>query len=118
MNVFPNILHKNQNLKKLGQGFVDERAMITTTLISSCHWKTLVPFYLRKKSVLQTTDHRQATDHRQPTYRQVLHRSTNHRPPTHQQVHHRPTDHRPPTPEPLTGPPPTHRSPTYQPLTK
>ena len=23
--------------------------MITTTLISSCHWKTLVPFYLRKK---------------------------------------------------------------------
>ena len=23
--------------------------MITATLISSCHWKTLVPFYLRKK---------------------------------------------------------------------
>ena len=30
-------------------GFVDERAMITTTLISACHWKTLVPFWLRKK---------------------------------------------------------------------
>ena len=30
-------------------GFVDERAMITTTLISFCHWKTLVPFCLRKK---------------------------------------------------------------------
>ena len=23
--------------------------MITTALISSCHWKTLEPFYLRKK---------------------------------------------------------------------
>ena len=31
------------------QGFVDERAMITTTLTCSCHWKILVPFYLRKK---------------------------------------------------------------------
>ena len=29
--------------------FVDERALITTTLISSCHWKTLVPFCLQKK---------------------------------------------------------------------
>ena len=28
---------------------VRERALITTTLISSCHWKTLVPFCLRKK---------------------------------------------------------------------
>ena len=28
--------------------FVDERAMITTTLISSCNWKTLVPFFLQK----------------------------------------------------------------------
>ena len=24
-------------------------SLITTTLISSCHWKTLVPFCLRKK---------------------------------------------------------------------
>ena len=30
-------------------GFVDERAMITTPLISSSHWKTLVTFCLRKK---------------------------------------------------------------------
>ena len=30
-------------------GFVDERAMIKTTLVSPCHWKTLVPFCLRKK---------------------------------------------------------------------
>ena len=30
-------------------GLVDERALITTTLISSCHWKTLVPFCLQKK---------------------------------------------------------------------
>ena len=29
--------------------FVDERALVTITLISSCHWKTLVPFWLRKK---------------------------------------------------------------------
>ena len=28
--------------------FVDERAMITTTLISSCNWKTLAPFFLQK----------------------------------------------------------------------
>ena len=49
MNVSPNILTKNLNIKKLRHGFVDERAMITTTLIFSCHWKTLVPFCLRKK---------------------------------------------------------------------
>ena len=30
-------------------GFVDERVLMTTTLKSSCHWKTLVPFCLRKK---------------------------------------------------------------------
>ena len=28
---------------------MDERALITTILISSCHWKTVVPFCLRKK---------------------------------------------------------------------
>ena len=28
---------------------MDERALVTTTLISSCHWKTLEPFCLRKK---------------------------------------------------------------------
>ena len=39
MNVSPNILAKN--FKKLRHGVVDERALITTTLISSCHWKTL-----------------------------------------------------------------------------
>ena len=49
MNVSPNILAKNQNFKKLRHGFLDERALITTTLISPCHWKTLVPFCLRKK---------------------------------------------------------------------
>ena len=31
------------------QGFVDERELITTTLISSCHCKTLVPFCSQKK---------------------------------------------------------------------
>ena len=44
MNISPNIL-----AKKLRHGFVHERAMITTTLTSSCHWKTLVPFYLQTK---------------------------------------------------------------------
>ena len=37
MNVSPNILAKNQNFKKLRHGFVDERALITTTLISYCY---------------------------------------------------------------------------------
>ena len=49
MNVSQNILAKNEIFKKLRYGFVDERALITTTLISSCHWKTLEPFSLRKK---------------------------------------------------------------------
>ena len=49
MNISPNILAKNWDFKKLRHGFVDERAMITTTLIYSCHWKTFVPFCLRKK---------------------------------------------------------------------
>ena len=47
-NVSPNILAKNQNFKKLRHSFADERGLITTTLISCCHWKTLVPFCLRK----------------------------------------------------------------------
>ena len=49
MNVSPNILAKNYNLKKLRHDSVDERALITTTLISSFHWKTLVTFCLQKK---------------------------------------------------------------------
>ena len=50
MNVSPNILAKNENLKKLRwKSFVDERAMITTPLYSSCNWKTLLPFCLLKK---------------------------------------------------------------------
>ena len=49
MNVSPNYLAKNQDFKKLRHGFVDERALIVTKLISSCHWKILVPFCLRKK---------------------------------------------------------------------
>ena len=43
MNIFPNMLAKNKDFNKLRHGFVDERALILTTLISSCHWKTLVP---------------------------------------------------------------------------
>ena len=49
MNVSPNILAKNENLKKLRDDFVDERALITTTLISFCHQKTLLPFCFQKK---------------------------------------------------------------------
>ena len=44
-----NTLTKLQNFKKLRHGFADEGAMIKTALMSSCHWKTLVPFCLRKK---------------------------------------------------------------------
>ena len=49
MNVYPNILAKNWNFKKLRQCFVDERGLITPTLISSCYLKNFVPFCLRKK---------------------------------------------------------------------
>ena len=49
MDVGPNILTKNQNFKKLRHSFVDKRVPITTTLIPSCHWKTLVAFCLQKK---------------------------------------------------------------------
>ena len=51
MNVSPNILAKNYNFKKLRHGFVDERALITTTSISSCHWKTLALFCLQNKTL-------------------------------------------------------------------
>ena len=49
MNVSTNFLAKAYNFKKLRHGFVDKRALITTTLVSSFHWETLVPFCLRKK---------------------------------------------------------------------
>ena len=49
MNFSPNTLAKNENFKKMRHGFINERVLITTTLISSCHWKTLVTFCLRKK---------------------------------------------------------------------
>ena len=49
MNVSLNILAKNLNFKILRHRFVDARALITTALICSCHWKTLVPFCLQKK---------------------------------------------------------------------
>ena len=48
-NVSPNILAKNWNFIKLRHGFVDERALITTILISSCHRKTLALFLLTKE---------------------------------------------------------------------
>ena len=37
VNVSPNILAENRNFKKLRHIFVDEKALITTTLTSSCH---------------------------------------------------------------------------------
>ena len=49
MNVSRNILAKNQNFKKLRHDFVDERALITTTLTSYCQWETLLPLCLQKK---------------------------------------------------------------------
>ena len=47
--MFPQLSWLKIKISKTENGFVDERAQITTTLISSCHWKTLVPFCLRKK---------------------------------------------------------------------
>ena len=49
MNISTNNLAKNQNFKKLTEGFLDERALITTTLIYFCHCKTLVPLCLQKQ---------------------------------------------------------------------
>ena len=49
MNVSPNILARNLNFKKLGRGFVYEKALITVMLISSCYWKILEPFCLWKR---------------------------------------------------------------------
>ena len=45
----PKYLCQKLKLQKLRHAFVDERAMILMTPISSCHWKTLLPFCLRKK---------------------------------------------------------------------
>ena len=49
MNLSPNISAKNKNFKKLRHSFVDDSALTTTTLISSCDSKTLAPFCLQKK---------------------------------------------------------------------
>ena len=49
MNVLLNILAKSSNFKKLRHAFVAERALIATTLISSCDWKILVPFGTQKE---------------------------------------------------------------------
>ena len=49
MNVSSNILAKIWNFTKMRHCFVDERALITTTLISSCERKPLYLFCLRKK---------------------------------------------------------------------
>ena len=46
---FPKYLGSKLKFQKLRNGFVDERALKTTTVISSCHWKTLVPFCLQKE---------------------------------------------------------------------
>ena len=54
MNVSPNILAKNSSIKILRHSFVDKRAMITGTLESSCHWESLPPFCLRKKTPEKT----------------------------------------------------------------
>ena len=49
MSVSPNILAKNKNFTNLRHRFLDERALITSTLISYCNLKTLVPVSLPKK---------------------------------------------------------------------
>ena len=49
MKVSPNISAKRQNLKKLRHGFVDERALITTALISFCHRENPYLFACEKR---------------------------------------------------------------------
>ena len=69
-NVSPNILAKSKNFKKLSHDFVDERALITTTLISFCHQKTLIlPFCLRKKSKIFNTNSELLQNH---TEKQIM----------------------------------------------
>ena len=46
---FPQNLGSRLKFQKTETWFGDETEMITTSLISSCHWKTFVPFCLRKK---------------------------------------------------------------------
>ena len=53
MNVSPNILAKNSNIKKLRHSFVDERVLITTTLISSCHWKIILYLFACERKYLR-----------------------------------------------------------------
>ena len=57
LNNFPNILAKNWNFKKLRHGFLDEKAKITTTLISSCNWKILCTFLLAKEKTWKCIFH-------------------------------------------------------------
>ena len=49
MNVSRISLVKIWNFQKVRHDFVNERALITAKLISSCHWKTLLYFSLQKK---------------------------------------------------------------------
>ena len=46
---FPKYLEWKLKFQKNWETFVDERALIATTLMFSCHWKTLVTFCLREK---------------------------------------------------------------------
>ena len=46
---FPKYLHYKLKFQKIETGFCWSKALITMTLISSRHWKTLVLFFLIKK---------------------------------------------------------------------
>ena len=77
MNVSLNILNKNYNFRKLRHCFVDERALIITTLISSCHWKSLVPFCLQKKRPENTfltliVNYQKKTKNKKKTEKQIM----------------------------------------------
>ena len=77
MNVSLNILSKNYNFRKLRHCFVDERGLIITTLISSCHWKSLVPFCLQKKRPENTfltliVNYQKKTKNKKKTEKQIM----------------------------------------------
>ena len=49
MYTFSKISAQDEKFKKVRHDFKNEGAMITTTLVTSCQWKTPATFCLRKK---------------------------------------------------------------------
>ena len=59
-------------ISKMRQGFVDERAMIKTTWISSCHWKSLVYFLHAKETTWKHTFNINSESSQNRTEKQIM----------------------------------------------